>query len=184
MWYNLLMLPTEMSMIVSLQSLFAAPFAKTFFVFMARWLVMVIAAATLFGYVLESESNHVHRFKELFWSVGLAFVVSMIISVLVSRMRPFVAFPQVISAWIPAPATAYSFPSSHTAVSWAWAFSAVHLNRTGAPLWFTAAFLISFSRMVVGVHYPTDVLMGGIIGYSAYAYVQWGHALLRRHPSV
>ena len=59
----------------------------------------------------------------------------------------------------------YSFPSGHTCASFAaavvyWKMLPKVWGRAGVIL----AFLIAFSRLYVGVHYPTDVLAGGIIG--------------------
>ena len=68
----------------------------------------------------------------------------------------------------------YSFPSGHTAASFA---SAVVLFRTlpkkyGIPL-LILAFLIGFSRMYVGVHYPSDVLGGLLVGSLTGLVVYW-----------
>ena len=59
----------------------------------------------------------------------------------------------------------YSFPSGHTGASFA---SAVALypnlkKRYSIPLLILAA-LIAFSRLYIGIHYPTDVLAGLIDG--------------------
>ena len=59
----------------------------------------------------------------------------------------------------------YSFPSGHTAASFA---SAVALypslqKKYSVPLLILAA-LIAFSRLYIGIHYPTDVLVGLIDG--------------------
>lgn len=58
----------------------------------------------------------------------------------------------------------YSFPSGHTAVSFA-AASSLYFGRK--KLWIPAAILaglIAFSRLYLYVHYPTDVLAGALIG--------------------
>ena len=58
----------------------------------------------------------------------------------------------------------YSFPSGHTASSFA-AASALYFGRK--KLWIPAAVLaglIGFSRLYLYVHYPTDVLAGALIG--------------------
>ena len=57
-----------------------------------------------------------------------------------------------------------SFPSGHTAQAFfflgiLWAY-----KRLRGPL-FIAACLVGFSRLYVGVHYPSDVLIGGIFGF-------------------
>lgn len=62
-----------------------------------------------------------------------------------------------------APLDRYSFPSGHTlhAVSFAWQAS-MHFPELGWALIPLAA-LIAASRVVLGLHYPTDVLVGAVI---------------------
>lgn len=58
----------------------------------------------------------------------------------------------------------YSFPSSHAATSFAIASIIGHLYRRGAIPAFLLATLVAFSRIHVGVHYPSDVLGGAVLG--------------------
>jgi undecaprenyl-diphosphatase len=92
------------------------------------------------------------------------------------RERPFRKHPGVI-ARIP-PLDEYSFPSGHTlhAVS----FSIVAIG------WFPAlalplvafALLVAMSRVVLGLHYPTDVLAGAMLGAMLGSGSLWfGHLL-------
>lgn len=62
----------------------------------------------------------------------------------------------------------YSFPSGHTCASFAAAMVYYKMlpHKYGIPALVLAA-LIAFSRLYVGVHYPTDVLAGMIIGCAA-----------------
>ena len=59
----------------------------------------------------------------------------------------------------------YSFPSGHTGTSFAAAVVLFLSYPKKYSFWFLVlAFLIGFSRLYVGVHYPTDVLAGALIG--------------------
>lgn len=76
--------------------------------------------------------------------------------------RPF-EYRSGIELLIPKP-TDYSFPSGHTGASFA-AVAALYLSRYrywGVAL--LVAVLISFSRLYLYVHYPTDVLGGVVLG--------------------
>lgn len=62
----------------------------------------------------------------------------------------------------------YGFPSSHSANSWGAAFFAMYLARSRKlniflMIW---ASVISYSRTYLGVHYPGDLLVGMLIGFT------------------
>lgn len=59
----------------------------------------------------------------------------------------------------------YSFPSGHTGASFASAVAMFpHLPKKYGVALLVLAFLIAFSRLYVGIHYPTDVIIGFIDG--------------------
>jgi undecaprenyl-diphosphatase len=58
----------------------------------------------------------------------------------------------------------YSFPSGHATTSFAVASIIGHYVRRAAVPAFALAVLVAFSRIYVGVHYPTDVIGGAAIG--------------------
>ena len=61
----------------------------------------------------------------------------------------------------------FSFPSGHAVNAFAIAATFSHFYRKAAlPMFFCAA-LIAFSRIYVGVHYPSDVIAGAIWGGAA-----------------
>jgi undecaprenyl-diphosphatase len=78
------------------------------------------------------------------------------------RERPFITHTAIDPA--AAPLDRYSFPSGHTlhAVSFAWQASA-HFPEL-AWLLLPLAGLIAASRVVLGLHYPSDVLAGAVLG--------------------
>ena len=78
------------------------------------------------------------------------------------RERPFIRHAGIAQAG--SPLDRYSFPSGHTlhAVSFAWQ-ATVHFPELGWVL-VPLAGVIGASRVVLGLHYPSDVLAGAILG--------------------
>ena len=99
-------------------------------------------------------------------------LVNGLLKVLVNRVRPYVAVEGLIAiARLPADA---SFPSGHTGASFAVA-SVIYLcmpKKVGIPAILLAA-LIGFSRLYLGVHYPTDVLAGAAVGLCTGWFAVW-----------
>ena len=95
--------------------------------------------------------------------LGSLIINNNLIKNLVQRPRPFRTFPE-LQIIIPTPSE-FSFPSGHTSSSFAAAAVFYrHLSKKlGVPSVVLAG-LIGFSRLYVGVHYPTDVLAGVIMG--------------------
>lgn len=91
---------------------------------------------------------------------------------LVARPRPYTRIEELVPL-IPLPSE-YSFPSGHTVSSFAagWTVFRRLPGRYGIPALVLAA-LVSVSRLYVGVHYPTDVLCGIVLGIVLSAAAQW-----------
>lgn len=102
----------------------------------------------------------------------------------VNRPRPYVTYPSIDNVMDP---DSPSFPSGHTSDAFATATSV----SLAFPKWYviTPSFLwagfVGYSRMHVGVHYPSDVLAGAIIGagtsYLCYKANIWLHK--RKHSN-
>ncbi len=58
-----------------------------------------------------------------------------------------------------------SFPSSHAVNNFAGATILSHYYRKYAWGWFTFASLVALSRPYIGVHYPSDIVGGALIGW-------------------
>jgi undecaprenyl-diphosphatase len=98
---------------------------------------------------------------------------------LVNRRRPDrVAEDVPLVRQVRMPAST-SFPSGHSAAAFAFATGAGRvLPTSGVPLRALAA-LVAYSRVHTGVHYPSDVVVGALLG-SALAQITT-HALEQHH---
>ena len=92
-----------------------------------------------------------------------AALISFVMKNTIFRERPFKSYPDIEKL---SEAGSSSFPSGHTleafAIATAFAF-AFPKKKYVIPL-FIWALLVAYSRMALGVHYPSDVLGGMIVG--------------------
>lgn len=99
------------------------------------------------------------------FAVGLTWIVSQIISFFVDRPRPFIEFPDFVNPTINYP-TDSSMPSDHAATAFA-AATVLSLFFKKTSIIVTTqivAVLIALARVAAGVHYPSDVIVGGAVG--------------------
>lgn len=78
-----------------------------------------------------------------------------------SRIRPYKKHGKIPIMY---PPDKHSFPSGHTMVAFAISFSMGSYSLYSFFLFYSIAFLIAFSRVYVGLHYPFDVISGIISG--------------------
>ena len=81
------------------------------------------------------------------------------------RPRPFECH-ETVKAGI-TPRDRYSFPSGHTLHSVAFTVVLVAAYPRLAILLLPFTLLVALSRLVLGLHYPSDVVAGGLIGAAA-----------------
>jgi len=103
---------------------------------------------------------------------AIAGSISLSLKFIINRPRPFEEHPQYFSK--KSTGGSSSFPSAHTSL----AFSAATALSLQYPQWYVVlpsylwAGSVAYSRMHLGVHYPSDVLAGAVIGMIS-AYVSY-----------
>lgn len=141
--------------------------------------VPISVATPILIYTLGMINNDsVAKQKALF--IGETFLASAFITVVSKKIiktdRPYDTYPMVQPVVSEA---SYSMPSGHTSTAFATATSL----SLAYPKWYVVApsFVwagaIGYSRMHLGVHYPSDVLAGALVGsgsaYLTYKANQW-----------
>lgn len=91
-----------------------------------------------------------------------AFIINLLVKPLFSRLRPYEYFKEH-EPLIKEPFGS-SFPSGHSATSFACAAAICYLSLPFAWLAVIIAICIAFSRLYLFVHFPTDVLFGIFAG--------------------
>jgi len=116
--------------------------------------------------------------RKLGMVAGLSFLlcvgVAEVIKNLVMRPRPFLTIAELVP--LVKPPQSYSFPSVHTVSSFSVAWILLWSQEGKAVRYtvFAFALLMAFSRLYVGVHYPSDVLTGILLAFlGSYAVWRW-----------
>src|SRR6187397_1497892 len=99
---------------------------------------------------------------------------------LFDRDRPFVADPTI--TLIDAKPTTQSFPSGHAAMAVAGAIAGVRMMPGSIWVWWPLAAIIAVSRIYLGVHWPSDIVAGALIGVAAAWFVVGGASPPRAAP--
>lgn len=95
-------------------------------------------------------------------STAVALAIGMVIARLVDRPRPFVTHHGV--HLFASHAADAGFPSDHATGAFAIAGAVLAYDRRWGGLLVALAVVLAIGRVAIGVHYPTDVLAGALLG--------------------
>lgn len=101
----------------------------------------------------------------------VAGLVALAVNVAIShiapyRSRPFALEPHLVHQLVQHPRDT-SFPSDHTAASFGFAMGLLYAGALDGVLSLLLAAGVAWGRVFVGLHWPTDVAVGAMIGVAA-----------------
>jgi len=115
-----------------------------------------------------------------FASLAATYVVQERIKPLFRRVRPFVNREARVVGIRPPD---HSFPSGHTASSFAGATALAFFYPKAAPLLYALATGVGASRVHLGVHFPSDATVGGLMGIGIGTFSAWLFKKRRRRAA-
>jgi undecaprenyl-diphosphatase len=143
------------------QFVFKQLWLDTLAIFFAQYLGHILIFC-LFLFLLKNLKKYWPMIIQAFLSAILArFLIVEIIRYFLPRPRPFLEIPVNL---LFEPLNQSSFPSGHAAFYFALSAVIFLYNKKAGLLFFLASFLIVISRVFVGIHWPSDILVGAAIG--------------------
>lgn len=145
-----------------------------FGIFCASILLPIMFAALLFGARFMRRRDHVSPREIVIHALcaaGLGFFMREIIGVLYYRLRPFLTHsfePLIQLSFVDG-----SFPSGHATAAFALATIVLKYDALWGIIFALFAGLVAWGRVYVGVHYPSDVIAGAILGVLSARAIEW-----------
>jgi undecaprenyl-diphosphatase len=144
-----------------------AVWVDTFIIYAATHVVFLMVALWLSYVAVAWKTSHfegrVENFTHGMTAVALGFAIERLIGWLYFSARPFVSIEHVTKLVDRLPHEK-AFPSGHATFAFAMAFSLMmHNPKWGIPM-LVLAVIVALGRVAAGVHYPTDVMAGMIVG--------------------
>jgi undecaprenyl-diphosphatase len=137
----------------------------TVIVFLGKYLTYLIFAIFAWYVLRAHRAGHV---KEVLYGYCVALAGAGIARIFVAESirlfyhhpRPFIALgvPHLLTE------TSYSFPSGHTIFLFALATGVYFVNRRFGYFLYAAGLVVGLARVAAGVHYPSDIIGGIILG--------------------
>jgi len=143
------------------------PLLDSLAVFSAEYLGYFLILILFMYFLKDSKKYKPILIKSLLAAFFSRFVVAEIIRLFWERQRPFIVENNV--NLLLEHSASPSFPSGHAAFFFAFSAMVYFYNKKTGILFLIASFLVSISRVYGGIHWPSDILAGALVGIiSAY----------------
>ena len=148
-------------------------------IFFAQYFEWVLVLALIL-FLIKNRQRFLYLFSGVFFSTLLARgVITEAIRYFFPVARPFlINNVNLLLNPVPTPA----FPSGHAAFYFALSAYIFFYHKKMGIFFFVGAFLISFARIFVGLHWPLDILGGILVGIFS-AWLIWHFQRKRFKPS-
>lgn len=144
-----------------------------FIAILADYGLYIFLALFLFYSWYQSSLVTAGKWRFVLKGLGIGLVsrfITEIIKVLVIRLRPFLDLENV---YLLTNASGFALPSGHSTIYFALAFYIWFADRKWGSVFILMATIFSLARVIAGVHYPLDILVGALIGFiTSYFYHQ------------
>jgi len=138
------------------------PFFDTFAVFCAKYLGYFLILCLFFLLINNRKKYQSMVLQSYLSALFSRLIIVNLIRWLLPRERPFVVSD--VTLLFSHNSTEASFPSGHAGFYFGLSTVVYFYNKKAGLLFYFASFLICFFRVFAGVHWPSDILAGMIVG--------------------
>ncbi len=128
----------------------------------ATYISVALVTGILILYVIKRSGNLKKKFLILLAVLLVSSLTIYLLKTFIQMERPFLTHPEIVKR---STGGGSSFPSGHTLEAFAIAVAFTKLfGKKWSVILFLWAGVVAYSRLVLGVHYPSDVFAGLLIG--------------------
>lgn len=151
----------------------AIVFRATYLWYAVMVAVAIFVAVTIFPRFRQYRKQNIELFLFAFASALAArFGITELIRFFYNRPRPFEVLEGVRQ--LVDHSGGGSFPSGHAALAFAVAAAVATYYPKTSIIFFLVAFSIGLNRVAAGVHWPSDIVGGALVGIGTAFLLQWG----------
>ena len=129
----------------------------SYFSIFFSYIFVYILPLILIAWIILKGNRKMFSFSVLFLSSFFVLFISELIKITTNIARPVIMNPIIVES-------GSSFPSQHSAVTMVLAVVIYSINKKLGIFLFVMSLLVGLSRIILGVHFPVDVLAGWVLG--------------------